>query len=516
MCINPFRVFKLRAQIKKVSKMRKGSIIFSFAIICIIMFNANLFGNDNFSLSLEVRQYRFNQDTSLVEVCYGILSNQQESVKLPNYLLELAISKNKTQIIKNIWQVQDQTSSFADSGKQHIIVDVLNYLLVPGIYDFKLTAKALDQQAFIDSVEIKEFRIRKIHADRIDISDIELAQSIKPADPSKKGRFYKNRFCVIPNALSYYDNENPDVYYYFEVYNLLRNFKGKYYQIKRMVLNGNGLPSPEVPIYIKKKRIRGGDDVEVGMFSIEGLTSGKYLLRFAIIDTNGTEIISSGCYFYVNNPEVAMTSRTNLPTEYQMRGSEIALLSPGEVEVMLEATKYLLPPSERRIIANLVQENAKRLYLFKYWKENDSDPETPVLESFRELINRVNYSNENFKEIKRVGWQTDRGRILITYGKPSEIQYYNNIPDYKDFQAWSYDNIENGVVFIFGVLGGYGDYKLLHSTKTGETHNVTWLDLLKISQGRTGIEDITSAGIGNESVREIFRRLNLELPRYLK
>ena len=132
------------------------------------------------------------------------------------------------------------------------------------------------------------------------------------------------------------------------------------------------------------------------------------------------------------------------------------------------------------------------------------------------MIRRVQYSNSNFRHVKKAGWDSDRGRILITYGKPSEIQYYTNVPDFKEFQAWSYDNIESGVVFIFGVIGGFGDLRLLHSTKTGETNNIYWLDLLKVSEGGTGISGMGHGSEQRQEVKDIFRSLNLEWPRYLK
>jgi hypothetical protein len=132
------------------------------------------------------------------------------------------------------------------------------------------------------------------------------------------------------------------------------------------------------------------------------------------------------------------------------------------------------------------------------------------------MLKRVQLTNATFASIKKAGWESDRGRVLIKYGQPSEIQYYPNVAEFKEFQAWSYDNIENGVVFIFGVLGAFGNLQLIHSSKTGELHNDFWFDLLKISEGQTGMQQMEDGLSSRNTLREIFQKNNLEMPRYLK
>jgi len=487
-----------------------------FSVAFSLFFAGNLFCQNKLSVSMDISQFRFNADSSLVEVYYGILPGESNDSSVASYALSLSITENKTEIIKNIWKIQDQSSPVSEEGKQQMVLDVMRYILAPGTYDFKLIVKSLIQSEKMDSMEIRKFVVRKFNTEKISTSDIELAQNITPRNPNEKGAFDKNKFSVQPNVLSYYDAENQNVYYYFEIYNLLKKFRGKFFSVKRTVLDGHGLPLYTLPSYVKKKRIRGNDDVEVGMFSIANLPSGKYLLHFAVIDSNEKEMAATNTNFYVHNQQFVVPDREGLTLEQQMASSEIALLSQELLDNIINATKYLVDVQEKKVVSSLDNEKAKRIYLYRYWKEHDDQPDTPALESFREMIRRVQYSNSNFRHVKKAGWDSDRGRILITYGKPSEIQYYTNVPDFKEFQAWSYDNIESGVVFIFGVIGGFGDLRLLHSTKTGETNNIYWLDLLKVSEGGTGISGMGHGSEQRQEVKDIFRSLNLEWPRYLK
>jgi len=71
--------------------------------------------------------------------------------------------------------------------------------------------------------------------------------------------------------------------------------------------------------------------------------------------------------------------------------------------------------------------------------------------------------------------KSDRGRIFIIYGEPSEIERYPNQVDTKPYEIWYYNELEGGVVFVFGDLTGFSDYTLLHSTLRGELRDDNWL-----------------------------------------
>lgn len=514
-CFNPFPIFMLN-KLKRLTKTRDGMKKNILKIVCLtfvllLMQILQLSAQNQLKCYFDLKQYRFNADTSLVEVYYGILAAEKN--KGP-FVLEISVKKNEKQIVKNIWQIQN-TTSLVDSNEQRpMIVDILRYLLIPGNYHVKLLAKDLSHPETVDSCEIKSFKIKNFDPQKTEISAIELAQKIAPIDPNNPGTFDKNRFNVFPNVIGIYDKKNPDVYYYVEIYNLPVNFSDQFYYIKRTMINGLGLPEAAVPIYTKKKRVR-IDDVEVGMFSTTNLASGKYFLKLSVNDETDHEIVSANTSFYVHNPDVVPVNQSMLSFESQVAGSEIALLSMENLDLMVNATRLLVDQREQQIIDNLMTKEAKQGYLFRFWKAKDQNAETQTLEPFREFIQRVQYANSNFGQMKKQGWETDRGRILIIYGKPSEIQYYPNVPDFKEFQAWSYDNVESGVVFIFGVIGSFGDLSLVHSTKTGEIHNEAWIDQLKISEGQVMIGD--ASGVNQrQSVRDFFRRYNIEWPRYLK
>lgn len=497
--------------------MKKNFILMVSAVIFLAGITANASAQIN--LSLDVGQFRFNADSSLVEVYYGLNCEKQRSAeggKNP-FVLALTIATGGEQIVNNIWKVEIEPNGVSENANHSMMIDVMRYLLPAGSYNFKLVAKDLADPNFIDSVAVNDFVVQTFLTEDLSMSSLELAQEITPVTSGEKDRFYKNRFRVVPNPLTLYGESNNQVYYYFESYNLPARFSTNFYSIKRSVTDSYGLPLPMLPVELKKKRIRGKDAAEVGMFDVSKVPSGTYFLQFALVDEEKNIVNTIQKRFFVHNPNVAPINRDALPIQSQVASSEIALLSSKDVDILTSVIHdYLADASVKNLIDELNTEFAKREFLYRYWKNRDDKKETEIFESLREIMNRIRFANETYDETKLAGWRSDRGRVLITYGKPSEIQRYPNVSDFKEFEAWSYDNIERGVVFIFAVKGAFGDLSLIHSTKTGELRNDFWFDLIKVTSGQTGLSNEAQGIDRMEIMRETFRSYGLELPRYLR
>lgn len=95
--------------------------------------------------------------------------------------------------------------------------------------------------------------------------------------------------------------------------------------------------------------------------------------------------------------------------------------------------------------------------LIKYWKTKDPTPSTPYNEAMAEYFRRVDYAAFNYRTIKeKDGAKTDRGKIYILYGEPTNI--HNKLTDNKNIVTWEYDNRVNKN-FTFEMIST-GIYKL--------------------------------------------------------
>ena len=67
-----------------------------------------------------------------------------------------------------------------------------------------------------------------------------------------------------------------------------------------------------------------------------------------------------------------------------------------------------------------------------------------------------------------------RGRVVIMYGTPDDIERHPSETETRPYEIWSYNNIQGGVIFVFVQRNTAGDYELVHSTHRNELHDENW------------------------------------------
>jgi len=85
--------------------------------------------------------------------------------------------------------------------------------------------------------------------------------------------------------------------------------------------------------------------------------------------------------------------------------------------------QYIMTGEERKIFLGL-PDAEKAKFKEEFWKRRDPDPGTEENEYKTEYFKRVGQSGEIFRGEGRPGWLTDRGRIYILFGPPSERMTY--------------------------------------------------------------------------------------------
>jgi GWxTD domain-containing protein len=98
--------------------------------------------------------------------------------------------------------------------------------------------------------------------------------------------------------------------------------------------------------------------------------------------------------------------------------------------------------------------------LYAFWKKQDPTPETAYNERMAEFYRRADYAYFNFARNARQldGALTDRGKIYILYGPPTNIERSFLLGE-QPIETWTYSNNVKKIV-KFADPGGHGDYKL--------------------------------------------------------
>lgn len=125
------------------------------------------------------------------------------------------------------------------------------------------------------------------------------------------------------------------------------------------------------------------------------------------------------------------------------------------------ALKYITPNDEYSKIEKA--SDGERVKLIEsFWKVRDPTPETEENELREEFYRRVEFTLRHFSiaQDDRPGWNTDRGKIYITYGSPSEVQRRSVDVGSNPYEIWYYRKIDKR--FIFLDKSGFGNYRLVH------------------------------------------------------
>ena len=307
--------------------------------------------------------------------------------------------------------------------------------------------------------------------EQISISDIQLASRIIQDSPNTESIFYKNSMEIYPIPSSVFGENQPVVFYYSELYNLLRISGSEYLKLISSVYNSKGKI-----VFSKSKPISRSYDsrVEVGSIVVNKYPTDTYTFVIALIDSTANYGVSSSKKFYVFNPSIAITD-TMTGQISGVFASEFGVMADEELDDLFNKSKYISSSAEIDKYDKINTTEGKREFLYNFWKDRDNDPSTPGNEFYKLYLTKVTLSNQRYGSLSRIGWKSDRGRVFIMHGEPSEIERYPNQVDTKPYEIWYYNELEGGVIFVFGDLTGFSDYTLLHSTLRGELRDDNWI-----------------------------------------
>jgi GWxTD domain-containing protein len=126
---------------------------------------------------------------------------------------------------------------------------------------------------------------------------------------------------------------------------------------------------------------------------------------------------------------------------------------------------YIISDAERNAFAQLNTDAERELFVEQFWLRRDPTPGTFENEFRDEHYRRMAYANDHFSTRPgNAGWQTDRGRIYITFGPPSEIDSHPNgsatKPPYEDWRYRFLEGIGDDVNIEFVDRDSTGDFRM--------------------------------------------------------
>jgi len=331
----------------------------------------------------------------------------------------------------------------------------------PGLYEFSFYAEDLNDSTNTDTKNI-EVKIELYPENDTGLSNIQLASSIKQAEMDKNNVFWKSGLEIIPNPGAIYGSRSPVLFYYLESYNLEKRLKSDTYKNKVYITSPDGKTIEKVKPRVQHKNVL-NSSIEVGTINVSALPSGVYNFNFEIYDMEDSLRRSAIKKFYVYNPSIEVKLEGGVEDiEKAIVESEFAEMNEKELDDEFELTRYFATSEQRNFYKKLGNADAKRRFIYEIWNKMDPTPHTRINEFKLQYKQRIEQANEEFRSYTRQGWKTDRGRIYILYGRPTDIERNPNNPTTFAHEVWHYDNIEGGIIFVFVDLQEFGEYVQIH------------------------------------------------------
>ncbi len=461
--------------------MKKSWLCFILAAALSVLIPATLPAQTKIHFDLDYAIFQYNPDTLYWEIYYDVHQAALKYVPTAEgkysaaAVVRLSLYKDQTLWYNNGWRLKDEIADTTQRNRS--IVDKIKILAPPAQYSLVLFVQDLNQPAKQDSL-VRDILIDRLPKDEIALSDLQLSTSIRQAPNEKNSPFYRNTLLIQPNPSRLFGPVSPALFFYLEAYHLLNNLATDDYNVRYFITdaNDNQVPTIKAVEFAKKRQVDSA--VEIGMVNILPLTPGAYNLKFELSDPVAQKVTVKTKKFYIAKTTTSAPV-ANIDAEKLYIQSRFSQMSEPEIEQEFEYINYVLRKEQKATFLQLQDVDKKRRFLFDFWYSHDPTKDTVRNEFRDEYLKRIEYGNQYYSAFGKEGWKTDRGRVYIIYGPPTNVELYTSSGDTKPYEIWNYDQLQGGVIFVFADLSGMKDYILLHSTLRGETYNPDYMKQIK-------------------------------------
>ena len=345
--------------------------------------------------------------------------------------------------------------------------DVRRFQLAPGTYEFQLMLMDLNSKH--DPINFSQMLVISEMSDAISISNIEVAEYATKGDGSSP--FFKSGYDIIPRIVTFYPEQLNSIPVYFEVYNT-NELPDSVFAVRQIVTNA--ATGMEISALTQTSRHKTSPVVPVlRKIDISSVPTGKYIITYKLLNRNMLELAEESYEFERSNDEV-----------YELNAADVVLdpafqesITDDSVGFYLES---LIPISSATGVKNIIavgksrDGDEARKHIQLYWMATDPDNTYESWIKYKnqvQLVERI-YSN-NFQE----GFETDRGRVYLQYGPPTNIVKRDNSTNEYPFEIWVYNEIgkfSNKRFIFYNPDLVNNTYRLLHSDMIGELKNQGW------------------------------------------
>ncbi len=441
-------------------------------IILLIILISNLESRD-LKGEIDYSIFYLNNDSISLNIYYEFNSKNLEYSEIDSgfYMSKIFFEAELKSILNSYKFNWELSSNIDDLGTDFIIF---------GRYEIRIPNEQikLNLEYFnpVNKKTLKTIKKDVIPTRNRHLSDIYLATRIEHVDSTNIGwskEFLINEYYIIPNASRQYFSDSPKILSYIEL-NKCNEIGDSLIRIEYKILDAVKSVKKISKKYVSNENNTKSDIINIPVLD---LATGVYYLEINIYSQEEASPIETSTkkFFYLNyqkEPELKATFSENELFER----SEFITMNDETLSKEYDKIKFLMTKAEDSRWKDLSDEKAKQRALFNFWRVRDSDTTTYFNEAKDEFDNAIRYADEYFSfSMGLEGWRSDRGRVLLKYGFPMQVDRFERRGEQIPCEIWYYGEGGGGSYFYFVDKSGYNNFILVHSTVFGENQNENWV-----------------------------------------
>ena len=336
-------------------------------------------------------------------------------------------------------------------------------------------------------------------------SDIMLVNEMRKS--SNPNPLTKSGLDLLPRPSFFYNTGQDTLRFYAEMYGSDRLLNDSVFIIKATLEFGEGQVMDNCSRFYRQKSK--AVNIVADAFLISEVPSGNYLLRLEARDRDNNLITSVTQEIQRLNSKIAFDEQRMKAILTSM--SFVESMEEQELRNNISAVRPISEIFEREYADNLLAQKELdvellRKYMLSFWsRRNSTNPE----KAWYEYREKVKETVELFSSKITPGYESERGRVYLQYGKPNSRTVVVNEPSAFPYEIWWYYEYkgQRNIRFVFYNPDMItNDYLLLHSEALGEPFDPQWrLILFSRTTAFQNLDDQQNQGHFGSYLEENFR-----------
>jgi GWxTD domain-containing protein len=394
------------------------------------------------------------------------------------------VDSNGQNLVSDLYRLQ---SPFMKDSIVEDFYDIRRYAINPGKYNINI--QIFDVNSDLPPLKATSALYIEDKAEEVSFSQFQMIEYAVKGSPESP--FYKAGYEMIPRISNYFPKDLSYLPFYVELYNC--HYFGDSLFVKQSIIDRDR--DVDLPKFQMESKYAPDTVITIlRNVDLTRLPTGAYKMVLKVYDLDG-DIRGESFMNFDRQNDIEILDDPN----------SIVLDPAFEASISLDSAIYYLAS-----LIPIAQQETQRSILL-HLKEHDPEMSKKFIQSFWiatagtqayrqwlsyksqvQLVQKI-YGN-NFMD----GYETDRGRVYLQYGSPTNIVTRENSPTEYPYEIWQYNKIErfsNKRFIFYNPELTNKNYRLIHSDMIGEIKNSNWPQVLNSRNTPNGTIDDPNSNV---------------------